>query len=136
MAFAAGEGGAIETQGRSLKGRHKSGKIGNPLENLHPNRGVFAAGKAARPAAAMRGHGHKQGVDPGGGCRFPRGINAVVDIDGLHLFGERVGQGLQTQRCTVHGLQAQGLRVRAFDLGDGQEIEAAAGRRRGVDHRA
>lgn len=136
MTFPEDESGAVKVEDCIPQGLGKHLDISNGGVAFHPGCWIVASVHAMRWLAAMSGHRQQQGVDlvacQVGLCQ----IDPVIDIDVPHLLGERVGQGFERERRAVGGFQVQGLGLCAFDLGDDQHIETAAGCRRRIDYRA
>ena len=133
MAFPQNKCGAIQGLARGIQGCRKRHPIGNVQVGLHPGRWIVTALHAMRALAAMCSQREQQRIDPVAGQPGLRRVDPVIDIGVPHLLRQRVGQGFEGERGTVGGFQVQGLCIRAFDLGDDQHIESAAGGRRRID---
>lgn len=135
MAFTPDKCRTVGSLSRRVQGCGKRRKVGNAFVPFHPRRRIVAAVQPLRRLATMGGHRVQQRIDPDRRQAGLRQIDAVIDID-EHLFGQHVGQWLQAQGSAIGGVQVQGLRVRAFDLGDGQNVVPTARRRGRIDHGA
>lgn len=116
MAIAQDKSVRIKT-GQSLVHRCAKGReVGDAFVNFHPCCRIVAATQAPWRRVAVSRHLAEQRVDSVGGEPALRRVDAVIDVDRLHLFRHGIGQRFQVQRCAIDGAKMEGLGVRTFDL--------------------